>query len=801
MNSEENINPAESTIYAFGEFRLEAKNLLLLRNSEVVPLAPKACEVLLTLVSANGKMLTKQEILDKVWADTFVEEANLTHHISALRKALGEDKNGRKFIETISRRGYRFVAEVREVVGDQAEITVSERVTTRFVVEETEFIADENQIGWASNVESSPGIKNELVPADFVSHELLSAKILNDESNSVKYIDNVSDTALESGQRSDIKTPKQAIWTKKLRFAMVAAIIIGITAAGYAFYQFFIFRAPVVFRAGMTRRLTTTGRVATPKISPDGRNLLYIKRVGSERSLWIRQTATDSDIQITPATPIDDIYGGAAFTPDGNYVYFSLKRKGEPYSVLYRVPAFGGATPVKILENLIAAISFSPDGKQFTFLRSFSEQKEYALMIADADGANERRLIARARPTHFNGHPAWSPDGQTIVCPVVDIEGGFHYQLLAVNVADGATTQIHSQRWQNIDNAAWLPDSSSVLLVAQSESSPATQIWQISIPSGEARQITSDTNIYASVGLTADARFLVANKIEQESHLWSMSVDDQNNLRQLTQGEDNYDGLGGIAWMPNGEKIIYQSKANGRGAIWQTTPDGGNSRHLVDDLGAGFAVSPNGSLIVYQNQESDSQGLWRFDTKDGTRKRLTIGVDITPSFSPDGKSILFSRLGNATNLWRVSIDGGEPIQLTDEFRTTTSPTVSPDGKYVAFAYSRAEKTLDSPQSGLAILPLEGKQAIKTFAISFPFGSLYEQVTLQWTPDGTGINYIVLRDGVSNIWRQMAAGGDPVPITNFTEGRVFNFAFSPDHKQIALARGKVISDVVLIENQK
>ena len=74
----------KSRVYEFGEFRLEAANLSLFRNSEVVSLAPKACEVLLVLVESGNKIVKKEEILERVWADTFVEEANLTHHISTL---------------------------------------------------------------------------------------------------------------------------------------------------------------------------------------------------------------------------------------------------------------------------------------------------------------------------------------------------------------------------------------------------------------------------------------------------------------------------------------------------------------------------------------------------------------------------------------------------------------------------------------------------------------------------------------------------------------------------------------------
>lgn len=788
---------APPRIVEFGEFSFDADSLILWRGAETVQLAPKTCELLGVLIERAPQVVSKESLMNLVWADTFVEEANLTHHISALRKTLGEDKSAPKFIETIPRRGYRFIPEVTERRAGAAEITVTERVRARVVIEETEFALEENQIH-RSNAALPSNLNEELVSADFVGDEPLPARLPNAEAPFGSLIKSESRTALENSNRFEGRVPERAAWIKTLRFAAAAAILIASVAGGYAFYRLFLYRAPDVFRVGTTRRLTTTGRVALPRVSPDGRYMLYLKRDGDGRSFWIRQTATDSDVQITEPTQIDDIYGGATFTPDGNHVYFSLKRKGEPHSVLYRVPALGGA-PVKILENLIAAITFSPDGKQFAFLRPFPEQKEYALMIADADGKNERRLVARQRPTHFNGHPAWSPDGQTILCPAVNTEGGFHYELLAVSVADRTMTPIRSQHWQNIDNAAWLPDGRGVLLVAQSESSPATQIWQVSIPGGEASQITGDTNIYGSIGLTADGRFLVASKIAQESLLWLASAENQNDLRQLTRGEDNYDGLGGIAWLPNDEKIIYQSKANGRDAIWQETPDGKNLRRLIDDLGAGFAVSPDASSIVYQNRENENQGLWRFNIKDGTAKRLTNGVDITPTFTPDGKTVLFSRLGSATNLWRVSADGGEAVQLTEEFRTTSSPAVSPDGKYIALAYGKAEKTSGAPESGLAIVPIEGGRSLKTFAAAFPFGSIYEQVTLQWTPDGAGVNYIVLRDGVSNIWRQAAAGGEPVQITDFTSGRVFNFAFSPDGKRVALARGSVTSDVVLIEN--
>jgi DNA-binding winged helix-turn-helix (wHTH) protein/Flp pilus assembly protein TadD len=118
-------------LYEFGPFRLDAGERLLLRNGQVVPLTPKAFDVLLALVEQRGRLLEKEALLKMVWPDSFVEEGNLADNISRVRKALGEGESGQKFIETIPKRGYRFVADVRKVL----EATpAAEEVTTPAVI-------------------------------------------------------------------------------------------------------------------------------------------------------------------------------------------------------------------------------------------------------------------------------------------------------------------------------------------------------------------------------------------------------------------------------------------------------------------------------------------------------------------------------------------------------------------------------------------------------------------------------------------------------------------------------------------
>ncbi len=117
----------QTVIYRFGRFQMNVGEGFLLREGEIVPLTPKIFEMLLLLVQNNGRMLSKDEIMETVWADSFVEETNLTSNISRLRKIL--HAGGEILIETFPKRGYRFRGEVEEIL-PETEIIVTRRVRT-----------------------------------------------------------------------------------------------------------------------------------------------------------------------------------------------------------------------------------------------------------------------------------------------------------------------------------------------------------------------------------------------------------------------------------------------------------------------------------------------------------------------------------------------------------------------------------------------------------------------------------------------------------------------------------------------
>ena len=119
------VEPKKLPSYLFGPFVLDGDQRLLLLGNEVVALAPKVLDTLIILVENHGRVLTKNELMDALWPDAFVEESSLSQNISLLRKALGKSGSDTIFIETIPKRGYRFVAQVREVETESIDRAVS----------------------------------------------------------------------------------------------------------------------------------------------------------------------------------------------------------------------------------------------------------------------------------------------------------------------------------------------------------------------------------------------------------------------------------------------------------------------------------------------------------------------------------------------------------------------------------------------------------------------------------------------------------------------------------------------------
>lgn len=173
-------------------------------------------------------------------------------------------------------------------------------------------------------------------------------------------------------------------------------------------------------------------------------------------------------------------------------------------------------------------------------------------------------------------------------------------------------------------------------------------------------------------------------------------------------------------------------------------------------------------------------------------KQLTEGnyVDASPVCSPDGRSVVFmSGRSGTTAIWKVVIDGGAPVQLTN--RPSELPVISPDGKLIAYFYTDEQA---NSQPKLSIMPFEGGEPVRT--IELP--RTVQPIAFAWLPDGRSIAYLDARSGILNIWSQPIDGSAPKQLTTFKSEFVNSFAISNEGR-IAAYRFSATRDIVLIKH--
>jgi len=733
--------------YKFDEFELDVLKRQLRRAGEVVPLQPKAFDLLFALVENNGRLLSKDNLFELVWKDQLVEESNLTVNMSQIRRALGEKASQPRYITTVSGQGYRFVGDVRESNGQADETIIESHTLTRIVVDE------ETETDEKSPAEIAPLQRRAALPS-----------------------------APES-------------FFKRHRLAVAGSILILtlIFAGGFYLRQSETRKSSAPLAPVSMKRLTNLGNVTTAALSPDGKLFAYsTQEKDGRRSLWLGHTSGGSEhVRLRASAEVS--YLDIAFAPDGDNLYYIASGGQFERGTLFRMRVFGGAAE-KVFENVESHLAFAPDGKQFAFIRRDQENGKISLVVADTGGANEREIVSRPAAFGFvSSSAAWSPDGKQIAVSAINDESGNSNEIFLVAVANGAIKPLTNLGWNGIHKLLWTPDGSGLYSVAgERERLWESQIWHISYPSGEARRVVSDLNVYGAVlGLSPLGEGLMVLQTQHYSNVWVAPADNLGAAKQVTfELLGRKSGWDALEWRADG-RIAYTAFSDASETIWLMDEDGGNQKQIIPEgrTNSHLSFSADGQKMVFDSNRGGSWEIWTANA-DGSQMRplTTGGNNAQPHLSPDGNSIVYRTLQNGVSLLRrIPANGGESALLSEN--AARWARFSPDGKSIACLYQTAEKTK------LAVLNAADGQPLNLF--DFPPSANFNN-GIRWTPDGVNLTY---RDWNNGIWRQNINGGSPERIENLPEEKLYAYGWSADGKQFAFARGTEIRDVVLIRDVK
>jgi len=592
--------------------------------------------------------------------------------------------------------------------------------------------------------------------------------------------------------KSTSKTPLVA--------AAIVVIVAGIGAAAWWFSSGKRTEMPEesarAFDSVKLTRLTTTGSAGMAAMSSDGRYVAHVMIKDGKQGLWLRQVATTSNVEVVPAA--EGRYAGLGFAPDGNHIYYTTYARGGNLGLLYQVAVLGGGARL-VMEDVDTSVTFSPDGKQLAFVRGMPDDGRSAIMVANVDGSNLHQLAVRKTPLSFTLQgAAWSPDGGSIAATGADARS-LYGQVVIISATDGSEKIVKTPDWRQMTRLAWLPNGKGLLVNAQeSAGESSNQIFLVDYPSGSARRLTNDLSSYSELSVAPDGKSFVCVRNERRSTIWTMPIDAPADAAAVTTEASGDDGAHGIAWTPDG-RIVYSNEASGNPDIWIMSADGSRRVQLTSTPGQDVnpRVTADGKYIVFLSDRDGANRIWRMGLDGSGALRLTSNPVLRPHvmLSSDGKWLYFS--DTATGYQRVSIDGGTPEPLFDaETQKRLSeplppdfhdPTQAPDGLTIAGHYNDTE----AGGERILLVPVSGGQTRRLRTVP---------PSATWWPDGKSLVYIETRGGSSNLVRQPVAGGAPIPVTKFSDEQIFTYSMAPDQKHIALVRGRVSSDVVLISSK-
>jgi serine/threonine protein kinase len=570
----------------------------------------------------------------------------------------------------------------------------------------------------------------------------------------------------------------------KVMLAVAAAVL-----AGVAGFSWLVGRGGTESDSGTAvipsiKSITSTGLVTGAAISPDGKYVAYSESYQGLQSLHLRQLDSAQSLELIPPAPVR--YWTMTFTPDSTELVYGLKDREHHSGALFQISALGGA-PRMLVEQMESPASFSPDGSRFAWLRSdFPTAGVSSLMIANADGSDERVLATRTlpellAPLYFTA-PSWSPDGSMIAASVMsrEIDRG---RIVGFDVETGMVRWSSESTWRLVTRVQWLPEGNALLAIGTVDERPGLKIWYVPYPRGEPRLITDDEVRYRLASVTADGSSLVTVGEKEEVDLWAHRSDGTGRAVRISRSRR--DGRFGFDFTTDG-RIVFQTLEAGQVELAIMDFDGSRHQILTDDVVEESYphVTGDGRILYSAGQELR---LMEMDGTDSQTLATLEGRYLTTALSPDGSWAVIPKAPGG--LWRLPLDGGEPTQLTD--LEAYIPAISPDGTRLAFYFEEGGREwigVTSIEGGDLEVTLEGPALLST-----------SSSILRWAEDGEALIINTAPGDRGNLWRLPLDGGELERLTDLRDERLFWFEYTPDGETLVVSSGEYVRDAMLIRD--
>jgi len=633
----------------FGPFVIDVEERVLRRDALAVPLTPKAFDLLTALIEQPGRLLSKDDLLQKVWPDTFVEESNLAYHVFALRKALGDTAEAAQYIENVPKRGYRFAAEVTPV-----HVEASAQSPT----------SDELQAPRRLSASvSEHGDKAVLTfRRDFHQRQALAEM-------EVASVDPPTQDLELQPDPIDRRRPSRSLSKRGLVVLSPVALVLLYVAAQW-------WRAPPAHEPLRALPLTSfAGVVRSPSLSPDG-NYVTFSWNGSNQDnfdIYVQQIGAGTPHRLT-TDPRNDY--SPSWSPDGRTIAF-LRRVAEDTSDLWRIAPLGGTErQVATIHPRFAffkptLLAWCPDSTCLLLSDSPGRDQSDAIFAVSLD-RGEKRQLTHPPALRIDSDPDISPDGRSLIFrrDVNPFSGEFHRLALTGGppTPDGEPVRLTSTL--TAGKATWMPDSRGVVFASRGG------LWRFDALRGTAPTrlaFVGQDGLTPVVSRTLDGRErLVYVRSFSDTNVWrvdtSVAGAPATSRPVVAIASTRQDQLPNLS--PDGRRVVFLSNRSGANEIWLADPDGTNAFELTSmDILPGFARwSPKGDLIAFHGDPNGRPDVLIVPSAGGPPRILTSDAraGAYPSFSRDGHWVYFSSgIDKGENrIWKMPVAGGAAVEVT-----------------------------------------------------------------------------------------------------------------------------------------